>query len=333
MSFSLLSAAPTALSPQEQRPRLLVVDDLPLNVQILNQLFRHEYEISMATNGSEALEFCDRRPLPDLILLDVVMPGMDGLEVCRRLQRNPITADIPVIFVTAQSSAAQETAALEAGGVDFISKPFVPAVVRARVRTHLTLKAQRDQLRDLAFVDGLTGIANRRRFDETLDIAWRNACRSGESLALMLMDIDQFKAYNDHYGHPSGDECLQTVARLLPPLLKRPRDLAARYGGEEFACLLPGCALEGALAKAHEIVHTVNTLRLPHATSRVAPHVTLSVGVAACQPQHGEPALQLLQASDAALYQAKSAGRNRVVSAEASVQQQITLLQQLPQMA
>ena len=132
MSFSLLSAAPTALSPQEQRPRLLVVDDLPLNVQILNQLFRHEYEVSMATNGSEALEFCDRRPLPDLILLDVVMPGMDGLEVCRRLQRNPITADIPVIFVTAQSSAAQETAALEAGGVDFISKPFVPAVVRAR---------------------------------------------------------------------------------------------------------------------------------------------------------------------------------------------------------
>ena len=188
-------------------------------------------------------------------------------------------------------------------------------------------------MRDLAFVDGLTGIANRRRFDETLDIAWRNACRSGESLALMLMDIDQFKAYNDHYGHPSGDECLQTVARLLPPLLKRPRDLAARYGGEEFACLLPGCALEGALAKAHEIVHTVNTLRLPHTTSRVAPHVTLSVGVAACQPQHGEPALQLLQASDAALYQAKSAGRNRVVSAEASVQQQITLLQQLPQMA
>lgn len=132
MSFSLLSAAPTALSPQEQRPRLLVVDDLPLNVQILNQLFRHAYEVSMATNGSEALEFCDRRPLPDLILLDVVMPGMDGLEVCRRLQRNPITADIPVIFVTAQSSAAQETAALEAGGVDFISKPFVPAVVRAR---------------------------------------------------------------------------------------------------------------------------------------------------------------------------------------------------------
>ena len=135
MSFSLLSAAPTALSPQEQRPRLLVVDDLPLNVQILSQLFRHEYEVSMATNGSEALEFCDRRPLPDLILLDVMMPGMDGLEVCRRLQRNPITADIPVIFVTAQSSAAQETAALEAGGVDFISKPFVPAVVRARVRS------------------------------------------------------------------------------------------------------------------------------------------------------------------------------------------------------
>ena len=205
--------------------------------------------------------------------------------------------------------------------------------ITERKQAEQQLARYRDALEERVRLDPMTQVANRLALGEAMQREWEQARLRGMPLALLMIDVDYFKAYNDHYGHPSGDECLQTVARLLPPLLKRPRDLAARYGGEEFACLLPGCALEGALAKAHEIVHAVNTLRLPHATSRVAPHVTLSVGVAACQPQHGEPALQLLQASDAALYQAKSAGRNRVVSAEASVQQQITLLQQLPQMA
>ena len=159
-----------ALATLPERPRLLVVDDQPINIQTLYQIFHADHEIFMATSGDQALAFCRDNVPPDLILLDVVMPGMDGIEVCRRLKSDPALADIPVIFVTARSDPADEAGALAAGGVDFIAKPVNPAVVRARVKTHLTLKAQTDLLHSLVFIDGLTGVANRRRFDEALQI-------------------------------------------------------------------------------------------------------------------------------------------------------------------
>ena len=216
------------LATPPERPRLLVVDDQPTNIQVLYQIFQADHEVFMARDGEQALAFCRNNPPPDLVLLDVVMPEMDGIEVCRQLKADPVLADIPVIFVTACSEPADETRALESGGVDFITKPVNPAVVRARVKTHLTLKAQGDVLRSLVFVDGLTGVANRRRFDEALQIEWRRCQRKGAPLALLMMDIDHFKRYNDRYGHQTGDACLQQVAATLKAGLQRGHDLVAR---------------------------------------------------------------------------------------------------------
>lgn len=302
------------LPPRAERPRLLVVDDQPINIQLLYQIFQADHEVFAATDGAEALAFCRETP-PDLVLLDVVMPGMDGLEVCRRLRADPATADLPVIFVTAQSDPADETAALDAGGVDFITKPVNPAVVRARVHTHLTLKAQSDFLRALAFIDGLTGVANRRRLDEALSAEWRRCRRAGTPLALLMIDIDHFKAYNDHYGHQAGDACLRQIADTLRQCVSRSHDLVARYGGEEFVCLLPECDLTAACAKAETVRTQITALALPHATSPTAPHVTLSIGASAVLPQAGGDPAELLAAADGALYRAKGEGRNRVTCA------------------
>ncbi|MDA0191766.1 MAG: diguanylate cyclase, partial [Proteobacteria bacterium] len=225
-------------------------------------------------------------------------PGMDGIEVCRRLKADAALADIPIIFVTARSEPDEETRALEAGGVDFIAKPVNPAVVRARVRTHLTLKAQSDLLRSLVFVDGLTGVANRRRFDEALHDEWQHCRRAGAALTLHLV----------------GDACLKRIAAVLQAGLRRAGDVVARYGGEEFACLLPECDLPAGRAKADELCATVAALEIPHADSPTAQRVTLSVGVATMRPNGANDPTALVAAADAALYEAKRAGRNRVVA-------------------
>ncbi|MBN2885366.1 MAG: diguanylate cyclase, partial [Chromatiaceae bacterium] len=265
-------------------------------------------------SGERALEFCRQSP-PDLILLDVMMPGMDGLTLCRALKRATETASVPVLFVTAQTEALDQTLALEVGGVDFISKPVNPVVVRARVRTHLTLKAQADQLRDLAYIDGLTGIANRRCFDERLRIEWKRAQRYGLFLAMLLLDVDYFKRYNDHYGHQEGDACLRAVAEALASFPVRGHDLVARYGGEEFVCLLPGCDPEGGHAMAEQVRAAIEAFGMAHADSPVADHVTVSIGVAALRPEEGSAPERLLESADGALYAAKHAGRNQVVLA------------------
>ena len=312
MTTPTLPVAPDwhVLSTLPARPRLLVVDDQPINIQTLYQIFHADHEVFVATSGEQALAFCRGNPLPDLILLDVMMPGMDGLAVCQQLKADPVLANIPVIFVTACMDPADETRALEAGGVDFITKPVNPMVVRARVKTHLTLKAQEDFLRSLVFVDGLTGVANRRRFDEALLSEWRQCQRAGTPLALLMIDIDHFKRYNDHYGHPTGDACLQQVAAVLKAAMQRASDLVARYGGEEFACLLPGCDQAAALAKAQALQAALAARAIAHAASPTAAWVTLSIGVEVARPQEGGRPAALVAAADAALYSAKHSGRN-----------------------
>lgn len=306
------------ITDSARRQSLLIVDDQPINIQTLYQIFQDDYEVFFATSGTEALKFCSTR-LPDLILLDVMMPEMDGLEVCRQLQKDKVTAAIPIIFVTAQNEPLDETKAFEAGGVDFISKPVNPIVVRARVRTHLTLKAQTDMLRALVFIDGLTGVANRRRFDECLDTEWRHCRRTASSLSLLMIDIDHFKLYNDHYGHQSGDVCLKTVAQTLKSHFSRPHDLVARYGGEEFVCLLPGCEPEGALLKAQQLCQAIAHLHIPHATSPTAPNVTISIGVASFKPTADDTPDMLIAQADALLYKAKHSGRNQATSSMAGL--------------
>lgn len=312
MTTPTLPVAPDwhVLSTLPARPRLLVVDDQPINIQTLYQIFHADHEVFVATSGEQALAFCRGNPLPDLILLDVVMPGLDGLAVCQQLKADPVLANIPVIFVTACMDPADETRALEAGGVDFITKPVNPMVVRARVKTHLTLKAQGDFLRSLVFIDGLTGVANRRRFDEALLSEWRQCRRAGTPLALLMIDIDHFKRYNDHYGHPTGDACLQQVAAVLKAAMQRACDLVARYGGEEFVCLLPGCDQAPALAKAQALQAALAARGIAHEASPTAAWVTLSIGVAVAQPQAGGSPAALVAAADAALYSAKHRGRN-----------------------
>ncbi|NCA88427.1 MAG: diguanylate cyclase [Gammaproteobacteria bacterium] len=297
----------------QDRPRILIVDDVPENIEVLGEILADNYDIQCAFSGPEALELAVDRP--DLILLDVLMPGMDGLEVCACLKANAATAEIPVIFITAKNNPEAEIAAFAAGAVDFITKPVNPVTARARIQTHLTLKQQKDLLRAQAMVDGLTGIANRRFFDERLLAEWRHLQRHQRPLALLMIDIDHFKAYNDHYGHQAGDNCLRRVATTLGASMQRAHDLAARYGGEEFVCMLPECDLEGAATKAEAVRLAVATLAIPHAASPSGDQVTLSIGVAAAIPSLQTHPDTLVSAADAQLYQAKVEGRDRVRAA------------------
>ncbi|HEU4845536.1 MAG TPA: diguanylate cyclase [Burkholderiaceae bacterium] len=297
------------LSP-ERRGRVLVVDDQPINIRMLHAVLAQEFEVFAATSGAQALDFCQKNK-PDLILLDVVMPGMDGLEVCRRLKQDQETRAIPVIFVTAGTQAEEENACWSAGAADFVSKPVNPLTLRNRVLAHLQFKLHMDALQAMAFADGLTGVANRRLFDDTLDSEFRRCGRSGAPLAILMIDVDFFKRYNDRYGHQAGDECLKRVALTLKERLKRPYDLAARYGGEEFACLLPDTDGAGALAMAEELRLAIAALALEHDDSPVADHVTISIGVAVTLPQADGDCAALLRLADQALYRAKDAGRDR----------------------
>ncbi len=299
----------------QRRACLLVVDDQPVNIQALYQAFAADHQVLMATNGEQALALCASKR-PDLVLLDVVMPGMDGHEVCRRMQADPATRDIPIIFVTAHSDESAETLGLELGAVDFISKPINPKIVRARVRTHLTLKAQSDLLREWVYIDGLTGVYNRRHFDERLASEWGRAARTGGALSVVLIDVDLFKRYNDRHGHQAGDDCLRRVATALKAGVRRPGDLVARYGGEEFVCVLPETGLAGAMLLAQQLGAAVHALQIDHGDSTAAPVVTVSLGVCTQPGKAPGTAASLLREADAQLYLAKSMGRNRACGAE-----------------
>ena len=305
---------PSLLDAPDRLPSLLVVDDQPVNIQALYRIFAPDHRVLMATSGAKALALCAEDP-PDLVLLDVVMPEMDGHEVCARLKADEATRNIPVIFVTSHTNAEEETKGLELGAIDFIAKPVNPAVVRARVKTHLTLKAQSDLLRQMVFIDGLTGVANRRCFDERLRTEWRRAARDGSPLSLLMLDVDHFKRFNDRYGHQLGDDCLRRVASAIKGGLLRPGDLVARYGGEEFACILPGTDFEGALAVGAGIEHIVRGLQIEHADSDVSGTVTVSIGVSTSLPDRDANPARLLALADAQLYRAKHSGRGRACGA------------------
>ncbi len=293
------------------KQKILVVDDTPANLMILGEDLQESYEVFVATDGEAALKKVTANP-PDLVLLDIVMPGLDGYEVCRRMKEDPVSTGIPVIFITAKNTVEDEARGLEIGAVDYITKPFNMAIVRARVRTHLELKRKSDILESLSRRDGLTGIFNRRQFDEVLAQEWRRAARNGRPLSVIILDIDCFKLYNDNYGHLSGDQCLRRIALALSSTLQRATDLVARYGGEEFVVILGETQAKAALKVGNRILLSVEALRIEHAYSTVAPHVTVSVGVATTFPEAGTDERILLEVADNALYEAKVSGRNRV---------------------
>ncbi|RXR06089.1 diguanylate cyclase domain-containing protein [Pseudoxanthomonas composti] len=308
-------AIPSGL-PAPAPSRILVVDDQPLNIHAMHRVFRNEHEICMATSGPQALEFCRATP-PDLILMDVLMPGMNGLEVCRALKDDPATEHIPVIFVTGLSTQDEENRCWEVGCVDFITKPVNITTMRNRVRAHLLLKQQSDLLRQTAWLDGLTGLANRRQFDERLEKEWLRCQRAGCAMSLLVIDIDHFKRYNDRYGHLAGDDTLRRVAEAVRGAARRPGDLPVRLGGEEFVLMLPEIEREGARVVAERLEADIRALQIAHADGEGGV-VTVSVGYATGHPSREDQARaeSLVGRADVALYAAKTAGRARALAAE-----------------
>jgi diguanylate cyclase (GGDEF)-like protein len=296
---------------EKHRQRILIVDDERVSRTVLAAALKDDNLIFLARSGAEALEQLSLDPKFDLILLDVMMPKMDGYEVLRRIKNNEATHDIPVIFITALSSVGDEEQGLKLGACDYIAKPFSLAIVKARVANQLRYMHQRKLLETLAGCDGLTEIANRRAFDRTLAREIARSGRNGHPLSLALLDIDCFKQYNDCYGHAQGDETLKAVARALTASLRRPADLVARYGGEEFAIVLPEVDRHGGSEVAEAIRRAIEKLAIRHEDSPVAPHLTVSIGGITCIGSSDEAA-RMIAAADRQLYEAKRLGRNRI---------------------
>jgi len=332
---------------------ILIVDDNLEEINLLsNLLIEAGYKVRKAVNGKIALMGI-KANLPDVILLDILMPDMRGYEVCEHLKKDRQTCSIPVIFLSALDEVIDKVTAFRVGGVDYVTKPFQIDEVLARIDTHFTLqllqkrlseqneKLQKseaearekshqlelalkqlqeaqnelakvnEELQRLANSDGLTQVANRRRFDEYLAQEWKRLAREQQPLSLILCDIDYFKKYNDCYGHQKGDNCLQQVAQAISRAVKRPADLLARYGGEEFAIILPNTFAEGAIAVTQLIQKEIQQLKILHAQSEVSQYITLSLGVSTMIPTVDLAVEILINQADEALYKAKRQGRDR----------------------
>lgn len=298
------------MSLSQNKQKILIVDDDPVTVLLLSELLRTEHELLVASNGTKAFEVAAAENV-DLILLDIMLPDTDGFTICRNLKNNEHTAAIPVIFLSAKAETDDEVRGLEAGAVDYITKPISAPKILARVKTHLELKRYRDLLEDLSNIDGLTGIANRRRFDAVLTHEWSRSMRARSKLSLIILDIDYFKEYNDLYGHSAGDTCIKKIAQALRRGLLRTTDLAARYGGDEFACILPETDAPGATNVARMLHEAVGRLKIRHVHKASDAIVSVSMGVATAEPSAGTQISALIEAADTCLYDAKNAGRDQ----------------------
>jgi diguanylate cyclase (GGDEF)-like protein len=322
---------------------ILIVDDRPENLFVLESLLDNiNCNIVKATSGNEALSLMLDYDFA-LVLLDVQMPEMDGFETAELMRSSSRTRYIPIIFVTAISKEQRCIfQGYEAGAVDYLFKPIESLILQSKVKVFielynqkrlleeqskllelkiqelLELKKDNHKLEKLTINDGLTGISNRRHFDQYIETSWKSSSRSGKPLSLIMADIDYFKAYNDNYGHLAGDDCLTKVARTIEYTVKRPLDLAARYGGEEFAVILPETDKNDAMKVAEEIKKNILDLALAHEHSKAAPFVTLSLGVATITASDENSVEELIDLSDKALYEAKSKGRNTIISYEGS---------------
>lgn len=293
------------------KPTILIAESVSADCELLKEVLGVRYELLVASDGDRALELA-LAETPDLILLSTQMPGTDGFEASAGLKDDRRTAEIPVILMTAAGQQGEEMRGLDVGAIDFISKPLVRAVVKTRVRNHLALKRQRDMLRGFSFLDGLTGLSNRRRFEQFLDQEWRRGQRSRSPLSLILMDVDYFKAFNDALGHLDGDDCLRQIAMSLEGCIHRAGDLIARHEGDDFACVLADTDAVGAAGVAENIQASIAALALAHPKSPASPLVTLSLGVATRIAEYGEEPDALIHGAERALAAAKESGRNRI---------------------
>ena len=322
------------------KSNILVVDDDPITIQLLGHILADVGTLRFATNGEDAVRLA-RESSPDVMLLDLKMPGMSGLRVCAAFKADPTLADVPVLVVTGHGGAELEAILREMGAADFIAKPFDAPVIRARVETQLRGKRMADERRSNDLIDVQTGVASRRRFDESLVQEWSRARRAGTSLALLMVEVDQFQSFDERYGGPGSEACLRSVAQALKGVSRRPDDVVARYGSDAFVALLPHTPPGGAGHVADAVLAAVAALGIADKASSLAPSITVSVGVACyeeasdrsvppsgnlgpdVQPQAPCSAIDLVRAADQALSAAKNAGGNQaklrdVVDAAAS---------------
>jgi diguanylate cyclase (GGDEF)-like protein len=311
--------------------KILIVDDSPTIRAALRSLVeKMGHSVTEADDGSKAL-FLYQQDRPELVLIDVVMPVMDGYDAARRMRESTPDEWVPIIFLSSKEADQDLDRAIEAGGDDYLVKPVSFVVLNAKIRALHRIESMRsrilDMTRELANAnreleklsrhDGLTGIANRRYFDSYLQAELRRAAREHQPLSLILADVDDFKAFNDHYGHQAGDDCLKQVAAALVGACRRPADLPARYGGEEFALVLPATTLDGAIDLAKTLEHAIESLAIAHVRSTAGRRITLSQGIVSTVPAQTTTPEDIIALADQALYQAKQQGRNRYVASAA----------------
>lgn len=337
--MSMTEPEPTAAVktpvPSEYAFRVLLVDDQAMIGEAIRRALLQEpsIEFHYCSNPADALALAEKIK-PTVILQDLVMPGVDGLTLVRRYRAGAATKDIPVVVLSTKEEPAIKSEAFAAGASDYLVKLPDKIELIARIRHHskaymnqlqrdeayLALRASQQQLMEknielqrLTNVDGLTGLSNRRYFDEYLEVEWLRGARQQQPLSLLMIDVDHFKRYNDTYGHVGGDGVLKRIAEALQEIARRPADVAARFGGEEFALIMPSTPLAGMQVQAEDFCRRVEELKIPHSASTTSPYVTVSVGGASMFTHGTGPFSKLIAAADAALYEAKRAGRNRAV--------------------
>ncbi len=313
---------------------VLLVDDQPFVAEIIRRQLISEHDINFhyCINPAEAISTAEAIG-PTVVLLDLVMPEIDGLALCRLFRSHPTVRDLPVVMLSSTEDPAVKAQAFAAGANDYLVKPPEKLELIARLRYHSASyinKLQRDEayralrasqirleelnmeLLQLANLDGLTGLANRRYFNERYAEAWAKAVRRKKPIAVIMLDVDRFKPFNDHYGHLGGDDCLKQIAAAIKQMMCRPGDIIARYGGEEFIVALPDTALDSAVYLAEKIRVEVEKQAISHQLSDISPYVTVSLGVAEMIPDAGTDPNTLIKQADQCLYQAKHLGRNQV---------------------
>ncbi|MDR1803760.1 MAG: diguanylate cyclase [Treponema sp.] len=298
---------------EKKKKKILIVDDEKMNIIALAHFLEQQYEIIMAANGTSALEAAEKH-VPDIILLDVLMPDMSGFDVLVRLKNSTATMHIPVIFITGLTGAVDEARGLSLGAVDYITKPFNKSIVKARIKTHLKMSEYVHTIEKLCMLDGLTGIPNRRGFDARMKAEWGRAHRDQKPLGLIMLDIDNFKKYNDTYGHPQGDVLLTAIADVLTKTLNRSTDFASRWGGEEFTVLLPDTGVDGTNKIAEQMRINIKDTLVPCGDGTIT-SATVSLGAISIIPGVDDLAANFIAEADKLLYNAKKAGKNRVCCA------------------
>lgn len=299
--------------------KILIVDDSPTQANQLKSILDEEYDVVIAQTAPEGLSYASSGKYT-LVLLDVVMPGMDGFTLLKKLQEEIVTQSIPVILITSLSDIEHEQMGLTLGAVDYISKPFHPLIVKARVNTHIKLYRYRKQVEYQSMTDQLTGIANRRQHDIFSIIKWNEATRLKVPFSICMFDIDHFKAYNDTFGHPAGDKVISSVAKVISSHLQRSTDFVARYGGEEFVAFFLGGTAEQAYEYLKTIRQAVENCHIPHDPA-TAKWVTVSIGGVTLIPQRENSYEVYLKIADTMLYDAKRMGRNKVIWANEKMEQ------------